>query len=364
MFNRKFNHDEEKEMITYTGKMKIGGGGIGSTAWHQVRPLQKEGLIEAIYAPDIDKRKVKAPFHQSPTLQAEYNAQDAYFDSWVALNMEKYPTVLQTWMLHSLHTMQTYPEATKIVNLFSAHPMIQDALMRGAPSYNSNEMAIAKGTYELQLADHIIVPSEFVFNSLRQLELHNKAHIIPFGVDSKKFKPAPKKDDVFRVIFAGSNFIRKGLHLLVSAWHELNFKNAELVIMGVDEGWKTWLNPNNRPDIKVGWVDDVLETYQSGSVFCLPALEDGCPLVTYEAMACGLPPVVSETTGTYQHIMHGHNGFIAKRNSVPSIMEYLQALYDDETLVRKMGKNARKMIREFTWKRHEDEYLKVMKKIV
>jgi len=354
--------------------MKIGGGGIGRTAWHQIRPLQKAGLLDAIYAPDIDKRKVKIgqsspkwrniKFFKTPEVNAPYNVQDAYFDSWTALNMEKYPTVLQTWMLHSLHTMQTYPEATKVVNLFSAHPLVQHSLMEGAPNYIKNEMAINKGTFELQLADHIIVPSEFVYASLKSLDLHHKAHIVPFGVDSKKFKPAKKKDNVFRVVFAGSNFIRKGLHLLLSAWKALKFENAELIIMGVDNKLANYINPDDSPDIKVGWVEDVVDTYQQSSVFCLPALEDGCPLVTYEAMACGLPVIISETTGTYQHVKNGYNGFITAHKDISQIMFYLTALYNDEGLRRKMGERSRTIAEKFTWERHENEYLKVMKKIV
>ena len=352
-------------MITYTGKMKIGGGGIGRTAWHQVRPLQKADMIEAVYAPDRDKRKVKGNFVEVPTIDGwNYNVLDAFFDSWVSLHMMKEPEVLQTWMLHSLHTMQMYPNATKVVNLFSAHPKIQEGLMERAPMHQTNAMAIRKGSLELDLADHIIVPSEFVYKSLGEFDLHKKAHIIPFGVDNKKFVPAEKKDDVFRIVFAGSNFIRKGLHILLAAYNNLDLPNTELVIMGVNEEWGRSINPDNKSDIKVGWVDDVVETYQNASVFCLPALEDGCPLVTYEAMACGLPVIISETTGTYQHVRHGHNGFVTKHKSVAEVEDYLRVLYHDENLRLQMGKNARNVVMDFTWERHEKEYLKVMKKIV
>jgi len=58
--------------------MKIGGGGIGRTAWHQIRPLQKADMIEAVYAPDRDKRKFKGNFIKVPSVDARYNVQDAY----------------------------------------------------------------------------------------------------------------------------------------------------------------------------------------------------------------------------------------------------------------------------------------------
>ena len=95
----------------------------------------------------------------------------------------------------------------------------------------------------------------------------------------------------------------------------------------------------------------------------MPTIEDGCPLATYEAMASGLPVIVSENTGTKQHIFPGTNGFIVPPKDIKSIMEYLQYFYDNRAENLKMGKNARKMAEAFPWERHEQAYVKWIKSL-
>ena len=54
----------------------------------------------------------------------------------------------------------------------------------------------------------------------------------------------------------------------------------------------------NRPDIQwLSWSNDVGEYFRSADVFAFPSLEEGSPLVIYEAMGCGLPAVASPMGG-------------------------------------------------------------------
>lgn len=348
--------------VTYSGKMNIGGGGIGTTAWHQVKPLLDEGLIEKIYAPEgklvpYDKL-MKVPTVNAPS----YDIGDIYFDGWCAIHMNE-PEILQSWMMHSLHQFDAFSGAIKIVNLFSAHPEVQDSLMAGEPGYNRNITSIMKGAKELEKADYIVIPSEFVYNSLRKYHLEDKAKIIPFGVDLDKFAFSERPKGKFKVIFVGENWPRKGLHYLLAAWYKMKLKNAELVVAGIPAEWSKQLNPNNDPSVKIGWVDNLVKELQSSSVFCLPAIEDGCPLACYEAMSCGLPVIISKNTGTYQHVEHGRNGFIIEPKNLSTLIEHIKFLYDDYDLVRSMGIRARKAIENFTWERHESEYIKFIKSL-
>jgi glycosyltransferase involved in cell wall biosynthesis len=353
--------DDTTMKVTYSGKMDIGGGGIGTTAWHQVKPLIEEGVLDSVYAPK-GKLVPEKYMHVVPEVNAPaYDIGDIYFDGWCAINME-YPEILQSWMMHSLFQIEAFPKSKNIVNLYSAHPVVQASLMQGEPGYTPNPVSIKKGTQELEKCDYIFVPSEFVYNSLRQFHLEKKAKIVPFGVDLNKFAFSERPRD-FKVIFVGENWSRKGLQYLLAAWYKLKLKNAKLVVAGINEGWAAALNPKNDPSVKIGWVDDLVKEYQSSSVFCLPAVEDGCPLACYEAMSCGLPVIITKTTGTYQHVFNGTQGFIIEPKSVSGIMECLQILYQNYDLVCKMGKNSRKMMESFPWERHEQEYVKWIKSL-
>jgi len=304
--------------VTYTGKMEVGGSGIGTTAWHQVKPLLEEDLIEMVYASG-NKKIPKEKCFVAPSIEGPYLYQDIFFDAMVSQIMIKPPEILQTWGSHCLFQLREFPDAISIVNLYSAHPAVQWKLLQEiAPP---DPYLARKMTKELELCNHIFIPSEWILDSLRKVGLDHKAKLVPFGVDLEKFTPrVDEKDDIFRVIYVGSNWMRKGLTYLILAWEKLKLENAELIVAGVDK----LPSPKISDNIKIGWVEDLAEAYRYADVFCLPTIEDGCPLATYEAMASGLPVIISENTGTTQHVYPGTNGFIVPPHNINSIIDYLK----------------------------------------
>jgi len=295
-----------------------------------------------------------------------YIINDILFDGVVSLHIESCD-IFHGWSGHSLFTMKEVPDAVKIVNLFSVHINEQAKILNPEAKKLYGEKTrpvviednILKVEKELEIADIIHVPSEFIYRSLKKYNLHKKAIINPFGVDVDKFKPVNKKDDKFRVIFVGSNWLRKGLIYLLKAWEELNFKNAELIVAGVKE---PIIDIDN---VTWGWYnhDELVEKYNSSNLFILPSLEDGCPLVTYEAMACKLPVAITTNTGTSQMIRHGHNGFVLPVRDVDAIMDVIQKIYDEPDYGEFIGNNARKTVEGYTWKKYEDRYMKIIKEI-
>jgi len=349
--------------VTYSGKMDIGAGGIGRTAFHQVKPLYDEKLIDKIYATEligIPKEK----FHKVPQSVGSYEQQDIFFDGYVALNMKSPPEILQSWCSHSLFTMREFPKSIKLINLYSAHISLQKELLQGEMGTNMINPTLEKKIIkEMEIADHILIPSEWIYKSLKKYGLEYKAKIIPFGVDLNKFKPKSDdvEDDKFRVIYVGSNWIRKGLVYLLATWKKLDFKNAELIVAGVDKSVAKYFE--DIKNVKWGWVPDLVKSYQNSDVFCLPAIEDGNPLAALEAMSCGLPVIISENMGTYQHVYNGMNGFIVPPKNYIAIAEKLQWLYDNRNQAKRMGANARKVIEAFPWERYEKEYIKFIKEL-
>ena len=348
--------------VTYSGKMQIGGSGIGSTAMHQVKPLYTNKMLGKIYASDLkppsDASLLHLFFNQIPDIQhPTYFVGDVIFDTITSLMMEK-PTILQSWLNHAHAQMIQHPDAIKIINLFSAHPDIQAELV-GIPDNLESQLSLQRQRAELEMADYILIPSQFVLKTLEEKGLGDKAIVMPFGVDLEKFTPADKTDDKFRVIFVGSNWIRKGGPLLLEAWDKLNLDNSELIICGISK--EESQDMDIKDNVKVGWVPDLVKSLQNSSVFCLPALEDGCPLATHEAMACGLPAIVTENTGTKDYITHGEDGFIIKPNDVDSICEVLEHLHGQN--LTKMGKRARKTIEKWPWERYERHYIDFIRRL-
>jgi glycosyltransferase involved in cell wall biosynthesis len=87
--------------------------------------------------------------------------------------------------------------------------------------------------------------------------------------------------------------------------------------------------------------------YQQASVFVLPSLSEGSAKVTYEAMACGLPVIVTPNAGA--EIKDGMEGFLVPPRGVDELQEKLLCLYGHEKLRQEMGQAARALAERYTW---------------
>jgi starch synthase len=94
--------------------------------------------------------------------------------------------------------------------------------------------------------------------------------------------------------------------------------------------------------------------YAQMDVFVLPSLVEGFPLTALEAMACGLPVVVSENTFGSDVIRDGYNGYVVPIRDVDAIVDRLRLLAGDDELRATMGANARATAESFSWKAFND----------
>ena len=160
---------------------------------------------------------------------------------------------------------------------------------------------IEKEVQEYQEADYIAIPSLFVKRSFIEEGVHESKLILnQYGVDLSMFKPAPKSDAVFRIIFGGGLSLRKGTHYLLRAFFELNLPNSELLLIGaVNDEIKPFLSkyPKNVRQMSYRPLKELYKTYATGSIFCLPSLEEGGGMVQHQAMACGLPVIGTTNSG-------------------------------------------------------------------
>ena len=144
----------------------------------------------------------------------------------------------------------------------------------------------------------------------------------------------------------------KGTHLLLRAWEKARL-NGTLVLCGniepaIEQTCKEILS---RPD--VFWHQhspDVGRLYRQADVFVLPSLEEGSPLVTYEAMANGLPVLVSPM-GSGGIARDEIDGMVISPYDDEKWVESLRKLSTDASLRRNFGKSARKRAEQFTWKK-------------
>lgn len=206
---------------------------------------------------------------------------------------------------------------------------------------------------EIRLADGILVGSEYVADTfVKHGVSRSKIGVVSYGVDLATFSPAASMTDdgVFRVIYAGQLTQRKGLSYLLRGYRRFRRADSELTLVGAAIGGTEALAPyadlfrhvahQPRPALA--------QRYRESSVFVLPTLIEGMPLVVIEAMACGLPVIVT-ANGPAGIVRDGMDGYIIPERDEEAICERLDHLYRHPELRRAMGRNAAARAREFSW---------------
>ncbi|MFA5098663.1 MAG: glycosyltransferase family 4 protein [Candidatus Paceibacterota bacterium] len=213
---------------------------------------------------------------------------------------------------------------------------------------------IKKELREYEEADYVEVPSVFVKNTFIEKGFPAEKLIhVPYGVDLSLFKPLPKKDNVFRVIFGGGLSLRKGTHYLLKSFSELNLKNSELLLAGpVNEEIVPFLKKYAGHYKRIDYVPftEINKIFSQGTVFVMPSIEEGLALIQPIAMACGLPVICTTNTGGEDIIRDGLDGFVIPIRSVEKIKEKILYFYENPEAAKMMGDSARLRVSSgFTW---------------
>lgn len=214
----------------------------------------------------------------------------------------------------------------------------------------AEEWIVEKEEAEFQNADFILVGSTFAKQTfMEQGYKERKVFVNNYGVDISNFKPGIKNDTVFRIIFTGIIGLRKGTGYLIKAFNELHLENTELWLIGKKS--QEFETISNKMGLKYDNVvfkgvypqSELASLYTQGSVFCLPSIEDGFGMVVPQAMACGLPVIVSENTGAKDVVIDGENGFIVPVSNIEALKEKIYYLYQNEQERVSMGIKATKV---------------------
>ena len=205
---------------------------------------------------------------------------------------------------------------------------------------------------EMETADKIVALSEFSRKTFADHGAEpDSIHVNQLGVDTSAFCPGVRADDgVFRVLFVGVFTQRKGLSYLVDGFRKAGIHRSELVLAGSVWGNATpWRRvPGVRERAWLGHAA-LVAAYRASDVLVLPALSEGFGRVVLEAMACGLPAIVSANTGAADAVRDGETGYVVPIRDSEAIAERLLELRQSPDLRVLMGRRARDTAETFSW---------------
>lgn len=97
-------------------------------------------------------------------------------------------------------------------------------------------------------------------------------------------------------------------------------------------------------------TESVERAFGAADALLLPTPYDSFAMVVSEAMACGLPVVVSQEAGVVELIEHGRNGLILRDfTSTAELTRHMRALSGDRPMAAALGRAARKTVETMTW---------------
>ena len=219
---------------------------------------------------------------------------------------------------------------------------------------------------EIEAADVILVGSEFARQTFITAGVEPKRLVIAtYGVDTELFAPDPDPKpfgEGFTAAFVGQIGQRKGISYLLEAWAEFSRSSvgqtARLILVGGYVGdptpvlLRSGLFEHSPPQPRT----ELPMIYRTASVLVLPSIVEGMPLVVLEAMACGVPCIVT-TNGAADVVREGIDGFVIPIRDSAAIADRLQRLADDPELRHQMSRNARARALEYTWATYADRVL-------
>ena len=216
---------------------------------------------------------------------------------------------------------------------------------------------------KIRLADAVVCVSDYTRSQLMAMvqERHwHKLHVIRCGLELARYEPAgPPPAGVRPQILCVARLVpQKGLALLLRALAILTSRGVEPELELVGDG-------PCRPELEQlagqlgvrdrvrffgpGSQDQIRAAYGAATVFCLPSLIEGLPVVLMEAMACERPVIATAVAGVRELVRDGDTGLLVSAGRADELADALQRLLSDAALRDRLAAQGRMFV-----ERHHD----------
>lgn len=147
------------------------------------------------------------------------------------------------------------------------------------------------------------------------------------------------------VVFYGRIGEEKGIRVLMKIWEKL--PDIPLVVMGggpLEKEFAKWAEKHKNVFF-LGYTqhDKCLSIVKAGEFVVFPSIwYEGCSMVEIEAESLGNPLIATDLGFSVEAVSNGYNGFKVPLGDVNGFVKTIRELWNNEELIREMGRNARK----------------------
>lgn len=297
--------------------------------------------------------------------------------------------------LHTMHEvtpsalflLKKYPT---IMTLHGSETFLSKLLLRQLRSENFKQQAsnkndlnmVRKLTYlyfnsfqkfvyniALKNVDIFIAPSKY-FQNMAKSDVSPILYL-PNFIELRKFQELKNN---YNLLFVGRLEKIKGVEFLILAMAEIIkvFPQTKLTIIGDGSNKKDLCNLTKKMHLEkhiqfIGWVEnnDLDIYYEKASIVVVPSTSaEAFGLVILEAMSAGRPVIGTNLGGIPEIIDDGVNGHLIEPNNPEQIADKVIRLFQEEFLLKELGRNARKKAEEFSKEKYVDNLEKIYEGIM
>lgn len=251
-----------------------------------------------------------------------------------------------TKVIYTAHGFHFYKGAP-LLNWMIFYPIefVMSAMTDCLITINSEDFAFAK---KHLMAKKIVKVNGVGYNS----ELFYKIS------EEEKFKLRKEKgyseNEIILVYVAEMN-ANKNQGMLVRMIKDLTetSKNVKLLIVGADNYDGKYIKLADELGVSehiefLGHRNDVCDLVHLSDIAVGSSLREGLPVNVMEAMACGLPVVLSDNRGHRELCKDGCNGFIVAPNDDKSMAKRIEELINSKELYSRFSENSLELIKPYS----------------
>ncbi|MBN1472914.1 MAG: glycosyltransferase family 4 protein [Syntrophaceae bacterium] len=223
-------------------------------------------------------------------------------------------------------------------------------------TYRSADMVLAGSSYTYKYLKEL-----FSLESSR-LRIFFENGILKEFISPGSFRKTSPENEPIRLLFVGRLVPYKGADMILSALHHLNSRKGRKATLTIVGDGQEKANLKNQAAVLhlndvvhfTGWVDQkaTLEYYRQSDIFCFPSIREFGGAVVLEALATGLPCIITNYGGISEYVTD-ETGFKidpkSREHIVAKLAEIIQMLADNPAIRRKLSENAVSHAECFEW---------------
>lgn len=249
---------------------------------------------------------------------------------------------------------------------WTSHPLFRWRAFRAwFVRMEARVIARAQGVFTISPADYDYYVRKFPQHA-------DKIHFTPLGVEVDEYTPpaTPRAEGAPRILFVGRLDASKGLDLLVAgfALFRQRYPDATLTIVGGSHDFNP-VEAEVRRAIEQHGVGEavvltgllpreaILPYYHQADVFVMTSLWEGLPTALLEALACGVPAVVTNVGGMPSVVKDDANGYVLTERDPAQLAALIERAYQHRT---RLSREARRTAERYSIRAHAEQVCHLM----